>query len=163
MKGTIQTLHIDIGIRFTDMDQSPQYNLTDLRFYIPKDKSICALYCLFKDIHKTYESIELMETPYDSNTYICYKLNLEQSFGLDSGDLTLTLFGICETNEIVVSEDFSINISTENYSEINKLYWADRLNVSVADYYKKIVELTNMNIEILSKMNNDSGGENFDK
>jgi len=153
----------DRKIRFTDMDLSKQYDLNDLRFYIPKVKNIRVLHCLFKDDQKSYESIELSEIPYDSNTYTCYKVIVEQSFLLDSGDLTLTLFGICESFEAVVSEDFSINVSVDNYNHATKLYWADKVSVSVADYYNKIVQLTNMNIEILSKIKEKYGGEAFDK
>ncbi len=153
----------DRKIRFTDMDFSKQYNLNDLRFYLPKDKNIRVLYCLFKDDQKSCESIELSETSYDSNTYTCYKTIVEQSFLLNSGNFTLTLFGICESSETVVSEDFSIKISVDNYNHATKLYWADKVSVSVADYYNKIVQLTNMNIEILSKIKDKYGGEIFDK
>lgn len=150
-------------IRFTDMDLSKQYDLNDLRFYLPKDKNVRVLYCLFKDDQKSHESIELSEIPYDSNTYTCYKSTIEKSFLLDSGDLTLTIFGICESSETVVSEDFSINVNADNFNHATKLYWADKVSVSVADYYNKIVQLTNMNIEILSKIKGEYGGEVIDK
>ena len=153
----------DRKIRFTDMDLSKQYDLNDLRFYIPRDKNIRVLYCLFKDDQKTCESIELSETPYDSNTYTCYKAIVEQSFLLDSGNLMLTLFGICKSSETVVSEVFSVNVNVDNYNHATKLYWADKVSVSVADYYNKIVQLTNMNIEILSKIKGEYGGEVIDK
>ncbi|EXG87868.1 hypothetical protein K413DRAFT_4769 [Clostridium sp. ASBs410] len=153
----------DRKIRFTDMDLSKQYDLNDLRFYLPKDKNVKVLYCLFKDYQKSHESIELSEIPYDSNTYTCYKSIIEKSFLLDSGDLTLTLFGICESSETIVSEDFSINVNVDNYNHATRLYWADKVSVSVADYYNKIVQLTNMNIEILSKIKDEYGGEVFDK
>ncbi len=153
----------DRKIRFTDMDLSKQYDLNDLRFYLPKDKNVRVLYCLFKDDQKSFDSIELSEISYDSNTYTCYKSTIEKSFLLESGNLTLTLFGICESSETTVSEDFSVNVSVDNFNHATRLYWADKVSVSVADYYNKIVQLTNMNIEILSKIKDEYGGEVFDK
>jgi hypothetical protein len=153
MKGVFIVVNIiyqNTGIvRFTSFDINTTYNLADLRFFIPTDYNLLALYCVIKNTNDK-DSVELIPTVSDNKFYNSYIFSNEQSLSLESGLLTLFLFGVTEDKATIVTNEFDLNLQVDNFNIMNDLYAISKLNIEIANYYNKIVELTKQNINILS-------------
>ena len=142
----------DKKIDLTSFNKITTYDLTDIRFFIPNTKGLSFLYCVFKDKSGNMDSVELSSVTCEQKNYFCYTFNIEQSLSIKSGELTLFLFGIYGDNSTIITDEFIINLNVENFNIANQLYLINKLDNNILNYYNKIVQLTEMNVNIISDM-----------
>lgn len=135
-------------VRFTQLDTKKSYNLTDLRIFIPDNKKLISLFCVFKNDNNDFDTIKLSQSTSDSKNYNCYVFTPEQVISLGSGKLKLFLFGIYEDKTFLFTDEFEMNLVFENYNLTGQLYMLHQLNSEIANYYNKIVSMTELNIQI---------------
>lgn len=138
----------DNMVRFTQFNPQSTYNLSDLNILINNNKKLSSVFCIFKTESNDYDAIKLITRASDHKSYDSYMFDPESKISLPSGKLKLFLFGLFDDNSVLCSDEFEMNLSFENYNLTSKLYAIHQLNSEVANYYNKIVSMTELNIQI---------------
>ncbi|MEE1084274.1 MAG: hypothetical protein UH850_11175 [Paludibacteraceae bacterium] len=87
------------------------------------------------------------------NDYKKYKINCSASIRIKSGPCKMYILTIDpNTNLINTSTKIDVQISVENYKLMHQLYIVSELNSSIGSMYEKILNMTEMNIELYEKM-----------
>ena len=121
-------------------------NLDNLHFYIPK-KLQGNFYCRLVDSNESESMLKLSKSDSSDKLYDIYKISLDNFIACINGDMQLSLIFI-EDNRLYTSNTIQININCDNMKAIAQLYYIDSLTMEVIDKYKKIIQLTEMNINI---------------
>lgn len=115
-------------------------------FYIPKTYKNITPFLIIKNLEGQSDIIKLSQTQVDKN-YNIFSVALSNSIAIAEGQLTIAILGI-DNSKIFSSEAVSLHLSFENYNIGHQIQMIDQLSKEVILAYRKIEELTKMNIEI---------------
>ena len=88
------------------------------------------------------------------NEYKVYKINATSTIRVKSGDLKVQVLVVeSGSNAIKTSTFISLSdVSIDNYKMIRQLQLINDFSADISDTYKKISELTKINVEIYEKI-----------
>lgn len=133
-------------LRTTKFSESSQYNLEDILFYVPLNcETNNYAYINGTEIVK----LELREI---ATNYRIFSVPLDRSINLENGISTIRLICLDDTEVSISKNDLTINISVDNYNLGNQLSVIEDLSKDITRKYQKIMELTQMNINIYQDM-----------
>lgn len=141
----------DGNFRTTQFDVNTTYNLNDILFFVPNSKKLLALYCILKNNDQT-DSLELSPRANTTRNYDSYGFSNEYTANIESGTIKLILFGIYEDNTTILSKEFEINITLENFNLLNQLYVMTKFGADVALQYNQMVEFVKLGASMVSDM-----------
>ena len=121
-------------------------SLDNLHFYIPK-KLQGNFYCRLVDTNETESILKISKTDSSDKLYDIYKVSLDNFVACCNGDIKLSIFHI-ENNLPYISNDIQVKLRFDKCKSMMQLYFMDNLTTEVVNKYKKIIELTEMNINI---------------
>ena len=121
-------------------------SLDNLHFYIPK-KLQGSFYCRLVDSNESESILKLSKSDSSDKLYDIYKVSLDNFIACGNGNIKLSILHI-ENNIPYISADIQLNLIFDKCKSAMQLYFMDDLTSEVINKYKKIVELTEMNINI---------------
>ena len=121
-------------------------SLDNLHFYIPK-KLQGSFYCRLVDSNESESILKLSKSDSSDKLYDIYKVSLDNFISCGNGNIKLSILHI-ENNIPYISADIQLNLIFDKCKSAMQLYFMDDLTSEVVNKYKKIVELTEMNINI---------------
>lgn len=121
-------------------------SLDNLHFYIPK-KLQGNFYCRLVDSNESESILKLSKSDNSDKLYDIYKVSLDNFISCGNGNIKLSILHI-ENNIPYISADIQLNLIFDKCKSAMQLYFMDDLTSEVINKYKKIVELTEMNINI---------------
>ena len=121
-------------------------SLDNLHFYIPK-KLQGSFYCRLVDSNESESILKLSKSDSSDKLYDIYKVSLDNFISCGNGNIKLSILHI-ENNIPYISADIQLNLIFDKCRSAMQLYFMDDLTSEVINKYKKIVELTEMNINI---------------
>lgn len=121
-------------------------SLDNLHFYIPK-KLQGSFYCRLVDSNESESILKLSKSDSSDKLYDIYKVSLDNFISCGNGNIKLSILHI-ENNMPYISADIQLNLIFDKCKSAMQLYFMDDLTSEVINKYKKIVELTEMNINI---------------
>ena len=121
-------------------------SLDNLHFYIPK-KLQGSFYCRLVDSNESESMLKLSKSDSSDKLYDIYKVSLDNFISCGNGNIKLSILHI-ENNIPYISADIQLNLIFDKCKSAMQLYFMDDLTSEVISKYKKIVELTEMNINI---------------
>lgn len=121
-------------------------SLDNLHFYIPK-KLQGSFYCRLVDSNESESMLKLSKSDSSDKLYDIYKVSLDNFISCGNGNIKLSILHI-ENNIPYISADIQLNLIFDKCKSAMQLYFMDDLTSEVINKYKKIVELTEMNINI---------------
>ena len=121
-------------------------SLDNLHFYIPK-KLQGNFYCRLVDSNESESILKLSKSDSSDKLYDIYKVSLDNFISCGNGNIKLSILHI-ENNIPYISADIQLNLIFDKCKSAMQLYFMDDLTSEVINKYKKIVELTEMNINI---------------
>ena len=121
-------------------------NLDNLHFYIPK-KLQGNFYCRLVDSNESECILKLSKSDNSDKLYNIYKISLDNFITCGNGDIKLSIIFI-ENNLPYSSNIITLDLKCDNFKSISQLYYLDNLSTEVINKYKKIIKLTEMNINI---------------
>jgi hypothetical protein len=121
-------------------------NLDNLHFYIPK-KLQGSFYCRLVDSNDFESILKLSKSDSSDKLYNIYKVSLDNFIACANGDMKLSILFI-ENDLPHISNNIQINLNCDNMKSIAQLYYIDSVTMEIINKYKKIVQLTEMNINI---------------
>ena len=121
-------------------------NLDNLHFYIPK-KLQGNFYCRLVDSNESESILKLSKSDSNDKHYNIYKVSLDNFIACENGNMQLSIIFI-ENNLPYTSNNIQLNLNCDNMKSIAQLYYIDSLTMEVINKYKKIIQLTEMNINI---------------
>ena len=121
-------------------------SLDNLHFYIPK-KLQGNFYCRLVDSNESESILKLSKSDNNDKLYNIYKVSLDNFINCGNGNIKLSILHI-ENNIPYISADIQLNLIFDKCKSAMQLYFMDDLTSEVINKYKKIVELTEMNINI---------------
>lgn len=121
-------------------------NLDNLHFYIPK-KLQGNFYCRLVDSNESESILKLSKSDNSDKLYDIYKVSLDNFISCGNGNIKLSILHM-ENNIPYISADIQLNLIFDKCKSAMQLYFMDDLTSEVINKYKKIVELTEMNINI---------------
>lgn len=121
-------------------------SLDNLHFYIPK-KLQGSFYCRLVDSNESESILKLSKSDSSDKLYDIYKVSLDNFISCGNGNIKLSILHI-ENNIPYISADIQLNLIFDKCKSAMQLYFMDDLTSEVINKYKKIVELTEMNINI---------------
>ena len=142
----------NLNIRATSFNAKNTYGLEELLFYIPTKMNGLGVYLMIVDAAGTRDIVPLH---FDGihNEYKKYKINYSASIRSKSGECQLYILTIdSKTNTINTSGKMDIQLSIENYKLMRQLYIVNELNTSMGSMYEKMLNMTEMNIDLYEKM-----------
>ena len=150
----------NFNIRATSFNANNTYGLEDLLFYVPNKMNGANIYMMIIDSAGTKDIVPLQ---YDGshNEYKKYKINHSASIRIKSGECQLYVLTIDRTNTINSSTKMDIKLAVENYKLMRQLYIVNELNGAMASMYEKILNMTEMNIDLYEKIS--ALGQEVDK
>ena len=121
-------------------------SLDNLHFYIPK-KLQGSFYCRLVDSNESESILKISKSDSSDKLYDIYKVSLDNFISCGNGNIKLSILYI-ENNIPYISADIQLNLIFDKCKSAMQLYFMDDLTSEVINKYKKIVELTEMNINI---------------
>lgn len=121
-------------------------NLDNLHFYIPKTLQ-GSFYCRLVDSNESECILKLSKSDNSDKLYNIYKISLDNFITCGNGDIKLSIIFI-ENNLPYSSNIVTLDLKCDNFKSISQLYYLDNLSAEVISKYKKIIKLTEMNINI---------------
>lgn len=121
-------------------------SLDNLHFYIPK-KLQGNFYCRLVDSNESESILKLSKSDSNDKLYNVYKVSLDNFISCINGDIKLSILHI-ENDLFYMTKDIKINLTLDKSKSAMQLYFLDDLTSEVISKYNKIIELTEMNINI---------------
>ena len=121
-------------------------SLDNLHFYIPK-KLQGNFYCRLVDSNESESILKLSKSDSSDKLYNVYKVSLDNFISCINGDIKLSILHI-ENDLFYMTKDIKINLTLDKSKSAMQLYFLDDLTSEVISKYNKIIELTEMNINI---------------
>ena len=121
-------------------------SLDNLHFYIPK-KLQGSFYCRLVDSNESESILKLSKSDSSDKLYNVYKVSLDNFISCINGDIKLSILHI-ENDLFYMTKDIKINLTLDKSKSAMQLYFLDDLTSEVISKYNKIIELTEMNINI---------------
>ena len=121
-------------------------SLDNLHFYIPK-KLQGNFYCRLVDTNETESILKLAKSDSSDKLYDIYKVSLDNFVSCVNGKIDLSILHL-EDRLPYISSSVHLDINFDKCKTAMQLYFMDDLTSHIVGKYKKIVELTEMNINI---------------
>ena len=121
-------------------------NLDNLHFYIPKQLQ-GSFYCRLIDSNNIESMLKLSKSDTSDKLYNIYKISLDNFIACENGLIKLSIIFI-ENNLSYTSNNVELELNCDNLKSNAQLYYIDSLTAEVINKYKKIIQLTEMNISI---------------
>ena len=142
----------NFNIRTTSFSATSTYGLEELLFYIPNKMNEANVYIMIVDSAGTKDIVPLQFVG-NHNEHKKYKINHSTSIRIKSGECQMYILTIdSKTNMINTSTKMIIKLSMENYKLMRQLYVVNELNNSMSAIYEKILNMSEMNVELYEKM-----------
>lgn len=132
-------------MRLIQYNPNRVYQLNDLIFYIPKSNVITP-FLIVKDLNGKTDILKLSQIKTDG-IYNVFTVASQQILSVAEGTLICSILILTETHSRM-SANTTIQISFDNYEIGNKVTLLKDVANEVYDTYKKIEELTKLNITI---------------
>lgn len=147
-------LNEDYTLRTTKMSQSESYDLSDINFFIPNKFNSCNVYVVLINSVGLTDIIPLNFIE-NSHSYKKFKITYSNSIRVDSGEIEIKIV-LVDSNgrEVYISSGDKLicNIAVDNYKIARQVAITNELSLSVYELYKKIEQMTEMNIDIYEKI-----------
>ncbi len=147
-------LNEDYTLRTTNMSQSKIYDLSDINFFIPNKFNSCNVFTILTNSVGLTEIIPLNFIE-NSNSHKKYKVTYSNSIRVDSGEIEIKIVLVdLNSHEVCISSGNKLicNITVDNYKIARQVAITNELSLLVSDLYKKIEQMTEMNIDIYEKI-----------
>lgn len=142
----------NLNIRATSFNAKNTYGLEELLFYIPNKMNGVNIYLMVIDAAGTKDIVPLQFVG-THNEYKKYKINYAASIRCKSGACQLHILTVdSKTNSIDTSGKMDIQLNVENYRLMRQLYIVNELNNTMSGMYEKMLQMTEMNIDLYEKM-----------
>ena len=147
-------LNEDYSLRTTKMSQSEIYDLSDINFFIPNKFNSYNVFAILTNSVGLTEIIPLNFIE-NSHSYKKYKVTYYNSIRVDSGEMEIKIVLVdSNSHEVYISSGNKVfcNITVDNYKIARQVAITNELSLSVQELYKKIEQMTEMNIDIYEKI-----------
>ena len=147
-------LNEDCSLRTTKMSQSELYDLSDINFFIPNKFNSYNVFAILTNSVGLTEIIPLNFIE-NSHSYKKYKVTYSNSIRVDSGEMEIKIVLVdSNSHEVCISSGNKLicNITVDNYKIARQVAITNELNTTMHELYKKIEQLTEMNISIYEKI-----------
>lgn len=153
-------LNTDLTVRTTKLQPSNQ--LDELLFYIPSEYNAFDIFLLLKDENNNSDVIPLIYSKLNNN-YKIYTIQCSNELKIRDGlcKVALLMMGV-DSGDCRISEYSTIHLKMDKYNVLHKTYISRQLESYVAEMYDKIVQITNMNIEIYERISKEVPTSNDD-
>lgn len=143
----------DFALKQTHFDANKTVILSEIFFYIPNKFTDSRVYIMLIDSLGITDIISLQFFK-NHNEYKVYKINATSTIRVKSGDLKVQVLVVeSGSNAIKTSTFISLSdVSIDNYKMIRQLQLINDFSADISDTYKKISELTKINVEIYEKI-----------
>lgn len=150
-------LNDDLRISTTKLSTESDNELERLLFYVSKKYNESSVCVAITDCCGVFDIIPLTYLRTDTN-YKVYCIDCKNEIRIKSGKCKMIFFVFDkQLQSCKASDNFTINLNIENYNLFHQTYLNKKVLNEAADYYDKILKMTNMNIEIYNKI---KGGVN---
>lgn len=140
-------------LKFLKFDPLNVYQLSDLKFYIPKTGNITPFLLISSKEDK--DILKLTKIQEDGN-YDVYMAGVETTITIRDMECQISLF-VAEDNSVKVSASHNhILLAFDNYKLGNQIYLIENLSQNLMVTYKQIEELTKMNIELYQEIQKEA-------
>ena len=147
-------LNEDCSLRTTKMSQSELYDLSDINFFIPNEFNSCNVFTILTNSVGLTEIIPLNFIE-NRHSYKKYKVTYSNSIRVDSGEMEIKIVLVdSNSHEVCISSGNKVicNITVDNYKIARQVAITNELSLSVYELYKKIEQMTEMNIDIYERI-----------
>lgn len=147
-------LNEDCSLRTTRMSHSELYDLSDINFFIPNKFNSCNVFTILTNSVGLTEIIPLNFIE-NSHSYKKYKVTYSNSIRVDSGEMETKIVLVdSNSHEVYISSGDKVicNITVDNYKIARQVAITNELSLSVYELYKKIEQMTEMNIDMYERM-----------
>lgn len=142
----------NFNIRTTSFSATSTYGLEELLFYIPNKMNEVNVYVMIVDSAGSKDIVPLQFVG-NHNEHKKYKINHSTSIRIKSGECQLYILTIdSKTNMINTSTKMMIKLTIDNYKLMRQLYVVNELNSAMCGIYEKILNMSEMNVELYEKM-----------
>lgn len=128
-------------------DASHEYQLEELKFYLPKDFRNTIPFLLITDAEQNVSvcKLELTESVFSHNVY---SVSLQNIISTNAGKVQLTLLFILDNGTITTASADNILLSYNNFNIAQAMQLIENLSEDIANKYFLIEEMTKLNIEM---------------
>lgn len=145
-------LNDDLQITTTKLTPTDINELGELSFYVSKKFNEYNIFISLIDSQGAFDIVPLAYSK-DAANYKVYHIDCKNELRIKSGKCKMTFFAFdANLQDCKTSKTLSINLSIENYNLFHQTYLTRKVVNDVANYYDKIVKMTNMNIELYDKI-----------
>ena len=134
------------NLRFIGLNPNTKYQLNDLNFYIPKEYKNAIPFLLIKDSKEKQDIIKLAAVGADNN-YNIFSVALANSILVMAGPSVISLLLITDDTFTFSNSQFLL-LDFEKYNIAHQISLIEDLSKNLITTYKKIEQLTNINIDI---------------
>lgn len=149
-------LNDNLDISVTKLNLKQENNINDLTFYISKKYSTHSIYAAFVDDIGNFDIVPLTYMQ-DATNHKIYNIDCVNEMRIKGGFCKMFLFifdkKLCNSK---TSKSIVININIETYNLFHQTYLNRKLNNTIAEYYDKIVKMTELNIELYDKITKEA-------
>ena len=131
-------------LRVTQFHSGTKYNIEDINFYIPANKSReHQVFLVLKNNKNLYEIIELMPRKEGSSSLnILYKVPLKQALRINNESVVLSFLLINnDTGDFIYSSSIDIQIETDNFRIAQQIFVAQQVNYQTQNLYRQMTEM----------------------
>ena len=124
-------------------------NLDNLHFYIPKSLE-GNFYCRLVDSYDFESMLKLSKSDINDKLYNIYKVSLDNYIACTNGDMQLSILFIDDATKVPFTSNIIKlnNLNCDYIKSIAQLHYIDSLAIDIINKYNKIIQLTEMNINI---------------
>ena len=123
-------------------------NLDNLHFYIPKSLE-GNFYCRLVDSYDFESMLKLSKSDINDKLYNIYKISLDNYIACTNGDMQLSILFIDGATKVPFTSNIvNLNLNCDYIKSIAQLNYIDSLAIDVINKYQKIIQLTEMNVNI---------------
>lgn len=136
------------SIKCTDYSSKDSYQLNEIKFYLPKGEN--NIFCIIQDESHNSTIFKLTKISEYNKLYDIYVVSLENSIScllLENTSFTLKLITLKDDLSLV-SNGVKVNLLFENFQSAKQNYEFRKLSADIVNYYKKIEELSKLNIKL---------------
>ena len=155
-------LNEDYSLRTTKMSQSEIYDLSDINFFIPNKFNSYNVFAILTNSVGLTEIIPLNFIEIVIS-YKKYKVTYSNSIRVDSGEMEIKIVLVdSNSHEVYISSGNRLicNIAVDNYKIARQVAITNELSLSVYELYKKIEQMTEMNIDIYERIMGEATNDN---
>jgi c-di-GMP-binding flagellar brake protein YcgR len=127
------------------IDYNEKADLADIIFYIPKELN-GNFYCRIIDSNNNEDILTLSYSESDK-MYNIYNISLDNTIACKEGNSTLSLLYF-NNSQMKSSENFSLVLTYNTFTLGSQINLIEKLSKEISGMYNKIIDLTQMNIDI---------------